>query len=154
MSSRETYHAIGLTGGIACGKSTVQQFLLALHVPVLDTDQIAHDLLNAGTEQAAAIHDAFGKHVMSSDGSVDRKRLGDLVFRDDRERERLNAIMHPAIRKVWMGWLAQHRKTFAVVSIPLLFETGVEGEFDGVLCIWAPETLMTKTYTSHLGRVP
>jgi dephospho-CoA kinase len=141
-SQSKTYCSIGLTGGIACGKSEVQQTLLDLGVPVLDTDGVAHELLKAGTEQVNAIRSAFGDDVMAADGSVDRSRLGSRVFSDVTERKRLNAIMHPAIRSVWMNWLQTHRDRFAVVSIPLLFETGVESQFDGVLCIWSPEQLM------------
>jgi len=142
-SPSKTFYAIGLTGGIACGKNEVQHCLLALGVPVLDTDSIAHDLLAPHTEQARAIRNAFGDDVMAVDGSVDRSRLGRLVFADESERQRLNRIMHPAIRSVWMTWLDHHRGQFAVVSIPLLYETGVETHFDGVLCVWAPEQLMT-----------
>lgn len=138
----KTYRSIGLTGGIACGKSEVQTRLLELGVPVLDTDRVAHELLRPGTEQARAVRDAFGGEVLTAEGGVDRSRLGARVFADPAERKRLNRIMHPAIRGIWLAWLEARPDQFVVVSIPLLYETGAETHFDGVLCVWAPESIM------------
>lgn len=137
-----TYRSIGLTGGIACGKSEVQKHLIRLGVPVLDTDRVAHELLRPGTEQVAAIRETFGEGVLTAEGGVDRSRLGKIVFGDEAARQRLNGIMHPAIRAIWLEWLEARRDVWAVVSIPLLYETGAEIHFDGVLCVWAPESLM------------
>ena len=133
---------IGLTGGIACGKSEVQRVLLDHGVPVLDTDRVAHEAMRPGTDTHRQVVQAFGESILAADGSIDRSRLGGIVFRDPQARERLNRLVHPEVGRQWRAWLAEREEPLAVVSIPLLFECGLENEFDGVLCVWAPETLM------------
>lgn len=134
---------IGLTGGIACGKSEVEKRLRDhWKLPVLDTDQLGHALLKADSSVIDALVKAFGKEILAPNGDVDRKILGQKVFADDAQREKLNAIVHPEIRKRWQRWCAERTEPLSVVSIPLLHECGYKPHFDGVLCIWAPEELM------------
>jgi dephospho-CoA kinase len=133
---------IGLTGGIACGKSEVTSRLIHHRIPVLDTDHVAHDLLKAGEPVHAAVLAAFGKEFLDTQGHLDRRKLGKLVFADPKARTKLNGLMHPEIGKRWRTWLAGQEGPLAVVAIPLLFEAGLEKEFDDILCVWAPETLM------------
>jgi dephospho-CoA kinase len=89
---------VGLTGGIASGKSTAAAFFRALGVPVVDADQVARDVVAVGTPGLAAVAAAFGAGVLQTDGSLDRRRLREIVFADPAKRRRLEAILHPLIR--------------------------------------------------------
>ena len=133
---------IGLTGGIACGKSEVQKFLMSQGIPVLDTDRVAHEVMLPGSDVFDAVVDAFGETILGSDGRIDRPSLGKIVFADPDARVRLNRLVHPEVGRRWRAWLEAQTSGLAVVAIPLLFECGLQNEFEGVLCIWAPETIM------------
>ncbi len=137
---------LGLTGGIACGKSTAAELLRARGWTVVDSDAIAHRLMLPGGETWQKIVDAFGPTVLHSDQTINRGVLGNLVFQDPRLREKLNSLTHPAIRKAWQ----KERESFLnkppadapgsppegmVVVIPLLFEAGLESEFADVACV-------------------
>ena len=127
---------IGLTGGIATGKSHVLDRFRQRGVPCLDADELAHGVTAAGTEATAAIAERFGAEVLAADGSVDRKKLGSIVFADPAARRELEAIVHPAVhRAIAMGVRAFELMgdALAVVDIPLLFETGAEKTFDRVI---------------------
>jgi len=107
-----------------------------LGVPVVDADALVHEALRAGRPAAAAVRLRFGDAVMTPDGDVDRGRLGALVFQDDAARRDLEAILHPAVYLAiheWMDVLAARREPMAVAEIPLLYETGHEGDFDCVV---------------------
>lgn len=128
---------LGLTGGIGMGKSTAGELLRQLGARVLDTDQIARDLVKSGQPALEEIRRRFGDDVIQSDGELNRQKLGLLVFSDDAARQDLEGILHPRIRQVWMtqadAWKEQGVFT-VVITIPLLFETGSEAEFDSTLC--------------------
>jgi dephospho-CoA kinase len=133
---------IGLTGGIASGKSAVETFLRELGWPVLDTDRVAHEVMAPGSSVHRAIAAAFGPGILGPDGAILRRELGRLVFADAEARHRLNALVHPEVGRRWREWLARQTGPLAVVSIPLLHEVGAEKDFDGVLCVWSPEDRM------------
>ena len=127
---------VALTGGIGTGKTVVLNHLRLLGVPVIDADEVAHAVIAAGTPGAAAVQTRFGSSVMAPDGGVDRARLGALVFRDPVARRDLEAIVHPAVYQAIQSWMAARAargETLAVAEIPLLFETGHEGDFDRVV---------------------
>ena len=132
---------IGLTGGIACGKSTLAEGLRARGWHVIDTDRIAHDVLLPGTETWKNVVDAFGSSILQPDQSIDRKVLGRLVFADPLQRAKLNEITHPAIRSVWQREREERARThpthFLAVMIPLLFECELEQMFSAVWCVGA-----------------
>ena len=136
-----TTYGIGLTGGIACGKSTLAEGLRARGWHVIDTDRIAHDVLLAGTETWKNVVDAFGSTILQPDQSIDRKVLGRLVFADPLLRIKLNEITHPAIRSVWQREREERARThpthFLAVMIPLLFECELEQMFSAVWCVGA-----------------
>src|SRR4051794_23222774 len=119
---------VALTGGIATGKSHVLEQFRRRGVPVLDADHLAHGVMAPGTEATAAIATRFGPGVMASDGAIDRKALGRIVFADAHARRELETIVHPAVyRGIEAGLRAfdvLERAPFAVVDIPLLFESG------------------------------
>ena len=134
-------HEIGLTGGIACGKSTLAEGLRARGWHVIDTDRIAHDVLLPGTETWKNVVDAFGSSILQPDQSIDRKVLGRLVFADPLLRAKLNEITHPAIRSVWQREREERARTHPThslaVMIPLLFECELEQMFSAVWCVGA-----------------
>jgi dephospho-CoA kinase len=136
-----TTYGIGLTGGIACGKSTLAEGLRGRGWHVIDTDRIAHDLLLVGTETWKNVVDAFGSTILQPDQSIDRKVLGRLVFADPLLRIKLNEITHPAIRSVWQREREERARThpthFLAVMIPLLFECELEQMFSAVWCVGA-----------------
>ncbi|KAF7966766.1 hypothetical protein HWV62_37057 [Athelia sp. TMB] len=115
---------IGLTGGIATGKSSVSA-LLAPHIPIIDADLLARAAVAPGTRALRAITRAFGPEVLLADGSLDRKKLGSVVFGDEAKRRTLNAIVHPAVRRAMLWavvkcWMRGERA--CVLDVPLLIE--------------------------------
>lgn len=117
---------IGLTGGIASGKSTVSDMFKKLNIPVIDADVIAREVVNQGKPAYKEIVQAFGNDILHEDESINRKKLGDIIFRDDRKRDILNGIVHPAVRKEMIAKKEEYiRKgeTTVVLDIPLLFES-------------------------------
>jgi dephospho-CoA kinase len=133
--------SIGLTGGIACGKSTLAEGLRARGWHVIDTDRIAHELLLPGQPVGKNVVDAFGSSILQPDQSIDRKVLGRLVFADPLLRAKLNEITHPAIRSVWQREREERARTHPThslaVMIPLLFECELERMFSAVWCVGA-----------------
>ncbi|MCC6233146.1 MAG: dephospho-CoA kinase [Verrucomicrobiales bacterium] len=129
---------IGVTGGIGMGKSTAARLLRELGVAVVDTDDVAREVVEPGTPGLAAVRSEFGQEVIRADGTLDRAALGVRVFSDAVQRARLEAILHPLIRAEWGRRLdawATAGVPWAAVVIPLLFETGVEARFDAVVCV-------------------
>lgn len=131
---------IGLTGGIAAGKSLVSQVLGELGAVVIDADVLAREVVEPGTPGLRAIVARFGEHLVLSDGSLDRPRLGELVFGDPGARSDLNNIVHPRVRAA-AGVLEEGAPSDAVVVhvIPLLVETGQQDAFDAVLVVDVPQ---------------
>lgn len=128
----------GLTGGVGMGKSTAAGFLLQLGVRVVDTDELARELVRPGEPALARIREEFGEKVMAIDGSLNRTELARIVFNNDATRKKLEAILHPRIRERWQARVEQWRKEncpLAVVIIPLLFETRAETCFDKIICV-------------------
>ncbi len=135
---------IALTGGIATGKSYVLEQFRRRGVACLDADELAHGVTAAETEATTAIAARFGVEMLAADGSVDRKKLGPIVFADASARRELEAIVHPAVhRAIAMGVRAFEMMgdTLAIVDVPLLYETGAEKNFDRVIVTACPEEL-------------
>jgi len=140
---------IALTGGIATGKSYVLDRFRRLGVPCLDADELAHGVTAAGTEATAAIAARFGADVLAADGAVDRTKLGPIVFADASARRELETIVHPAVYRAITAGLRGFELVgdgdFAVVAVPLLFETGAEKSFDRVIVTaCAPDTQIAR----------
>lgn len=132
---------VALTGGIGSGKTTVSQHLAELGAAVIDTDLIAHALTAPGGAAMAAIATAFGPGAIAADGSLDRVTMRRLIFSDARARHKLEAILHPLIRARMDEQLAQVQAPYAVLAIPLLFETGWTDVADRILVVDLPEPL-------------
>lgn len=130
---------IGLTGGIGSGKTTVANLFAGLGVEIVDTDAIAHNLVEPGKPALARIIEAFGESVLGPDGQLDRRRLGRLVFENPGQRRRLEAILHPLIREEVNRRTAAVTTPYCLVVIPLLIETGFTDTVDRILVIDAEE---------------
>src|SRR5947208_3799940 len=127
---------VALTGGIATGKSYVLDRFRQHGVPCLDADQLAHGVTAAQTEATAAIAARFGAAILATDGSVDRRKLGPIVFADAAARRELEAIVHPGVQRAIAAGIRGFERLgdpVAVVDIPLLYETGAEKGFDRVI---------------------
>ena len=120
------------------GKSACADLLRVRHIPVIDTDRLAHQLVEPGQPALAQIQSAFGPDIVGPDGSLRRAQLARRVFSDPAARKQLEQILHPPIREAWRAqigiWLVEGHR-LAVVVIPLLFETGAEKELDATICI-------------------
>lgn len=129
---------IGLTGGIAMGKSTVAGRFERRGLPVVDSDVLARQVVEPGQPALDEIREQFGAEVMDGTGRMDRAAMARRVFTDEGARRALEAILHPRIREAWQreaqGW-RQSGRPAGVVVIPLLFETDAGGEFDTVVCV-------------------
>lgn len=126
---------IALTGGVASGKSTVARLFEALGAKLIDTDQVARDIVAPGTPALAQIAGQFGPEVLRADGALDRARLREIVFSDPAARARLEAITHPAIRERVAGISARAGGPYQIIAVPLLVETGTQRQYDRVLLV-------------------
>ncbi|MBA3780734.1 MAG: dephospho-CoA kinase [Nocardioides sp.] len=130
---------VGLTGGVASGKSTVSAMLASLGAVVVDADVLAREVVAPGTSGLAEIVEAFGPEVLGDDGGLDRPSLGALVFADEQKRRTLEAIIHPRVRARGAELEgAAGPDAIVVHDIPLLVETGQAGSFDAVIVVDVP----------------
>ena len=131
---------IGLTGGIASGKSTVASMLRDLDCPVLAADALGHELLEPGQTAYAEVVREFGIDILDSYGNVDRTALGEIVFADAEKRERLNQILHPRIQEIIQKWFAALDQVggpgLAVVEAALIVEAGYQKDLDKLVVCW------------------
>jgi dephospho-CoA kinase len=135
---------IGLTGGIASGKSRVAEILKNKGFKVVDADLIAREVVQAGTSGLKAVVDKFGVEVLLPDGGLDRKKLGRLVFGQPGKLKQLEDILHPLVKKETARQRQEHQEQghdFVFYDVPLLFEKKMESEFDGILVVVASEAL-------------
>jgi dephospho-CoA kinase len=151
-------YLIGLTGGIASGKSTVARRLVEHGAVHTDADDLARRVVEPGRPALAAIVQEFGPGVLRSDGTLDRAKLGELVFSDDAAREKLNAIVHPAVRAL-SGKLIERAATedpdvVVVYDVPLLVEAAVDHPFDLVVVTNAPRKTQVQRLVEQRGYDP
>ena len=127
---------VALTGGIATGKSHVRARLESLGIPTVDADILARDAVAPGSAGLAAVVHRFGTEVCDANGTLNRRKIGAIVFRDPQARRDLEQIVHPYVREMTERWFASldpKRVPFAVADIPLLFEGRREADFDAVI---------------------
>jgi dephospho-CoA kinase len=132
---------VGLTGGIASGKSTVAALFAALGVPVIDLDEIAREVVAPGTALLAQVLDHFGPAVRAADGGLNRRALRDIVFADAVKRRELEALMHPAMRARAAQRSLQAGGPYQIIVDPLIAETRSAGRYDRVLLVDCDEAL-------------
>jgi len=141
---------IGLTGGIASGKSTVSQFLKELGAVTIDADKVGHEAFKPNTETWREVVAAFGKEILAPDGEIDRQKLGRIVFSDSQALARLNQIVHPRIYALAKARIEDYRRQgvkVVVLEAPLLLEVDPPSLADEVDEVWvtvAPEAVVLK----------
>jgi dephospho-CoA kinase len=143
---------VGLTGGIASGKSTVSSMLSELGAVVIDADLIAREVVAKGTPGLAAVVEAFGPEMLTAEGELDRPKMGALVFADEARRRVLEGIVHPLVFERYAELEAAAPADGIVVhDIPLLVESGRAGEFDAVVVVDAPEEVQVERMVRDRG---
>lgn len=142
---------VALTGGIGSGKSTVSDRLAALGVPVIDADLLARKLTEPGNATLDRITQAFGSGILNQDGSLDRAALRRIAFADEAARRRLEEILHPRIRALMEQRLSQLDTPYALLVIPLLFETGQTDLADRILVVDVPEEVQIRRVQQRSG---
>lgn len=133
---------VGLTGGIACGKTTVAKMFGDLGIPVVDADELAREVVEPGTPGLARIVEEFGEGVLDAEGRLDRKRLGDVVFDDEQARSKLNGILHPLIGAAGARHIANLQESpapYILYEAALLVETGSYKAFSALVVVSADE---------------
>ena len=158
MTTPSTPSAFGLTGGIACGKTTVAGYFRELGAHILDADVLGHELLMPGEPAYQEAIKRFGDRVLDLTGAVDRRKLGSVVFSDARERQALNAILHPRIiariGELVRDQQSRNPQALVIVDAPLIYEAGIAADFRKVIVVWCRpeqqlERLMAKTGLSR-----
>lgn len=152
--TRDRELRIGLTGGIASGKSTVADMFADLGVPIIDTDVIAHQTVEPGQPGFDAVVDRFGMGILNEDGRIDRRRLRGLVFENHEERRALEAILHPLIRTRTLELAQQAGGPYQLLVVPLLVETGFAALVDRVLVVDCPEAQQRTRLLARDGETP
>jgi dephospho-CoA kinase len=143
---------VGLTGGVASGKSTVSAILAELGAVVIDADVLAREVVAPGTDGLAAVVEQFGPDVLAADGSLDRPKVGAIVFADPEKRRALEAIIHPRVRaRAAEIEAAAPPGSVVVHDIPLLVETGQAAGFDAVVVVDVPTDLQVERMASVRG---
>ena len=152
MSTRA--YRVGLTGGIASGKSTAAKFFGALGVPILDSDQIARDVVEPGQPPLERLVERFGKKILTADGHLDRPALRDIVFSDPKARADLEALTHPAIGAAMEARSAAAGGPYQILVIPLLVEKNLAAHVDRVLVVDCDEELQVRRLRDRDGSTP
>ena len=140
---------VGLTGGIASGKSTVAEHFAVLGVPVIDADAVAREVVTPGEPALAQLVAAFGEDIVTSEGELDRARLREAAFSDDGHRRQLEAILHPAIGERMQQRINEADSPYVIQMVPLLVETGGHQLVDRVLVVDAPESTQIERVTAR-----
>lgn len=135
---------VGLTGGVASGKSTAAAAFGALDVPMLNADQVAREVVARGTAALKRIREEFGAEFLTPDGELDRPRMRRHVFGDAAARRALERITHPAIRERMLAWRNAQASPYCILDVPILVESGMDALVDRVLVIDAPEEVQVE----------
>ncbi len=157
-SSRSLSHrglVVGLTGGIASGKSTVARIFRDLGAHVIDADELAREVVKPGSDGWREVVKTFGREYLLPDGSLDRKKLAKRIFSCPEDKARLEAIIHPRIldlrQKLTQEILERHPRAIIVFEVPLLIEKGLQDRMDRVVVVWVPRELQIKRLMERDG---
>ena len=146
---------IGLTGGIACGKSTVSAMLVNRGAILVDADQLARDVVEPGSPVLERVAAQFGQAVLHPDGSLNRKKLGEIVFADPEARKQLEGLLHPPIRALMREQMETAEREYpdrlVVVDVPLLYESGLEFMFQEVMVVYVPSEIQLQRLIQRDG---
>jgi dephospho-CoA kinase len=142
--------AVAVTGGIGAGKSEALRAFERHGAAVISSDEIVHELLRSDEEVRAAVRDRFGERAFGPDGAVDRARIAEIVFADERELDWLERLLHPRVVAAYLSWREELARlpeppAVCVTEVPLLYEVGGEGRFDAVVVVTAsPEVRLSR----------
>ena len=142
---------IGLTGGIACGKTTASDFFSDQGIEIIDADLVSREVVEPGQPALQAIVDLFGSTMLDQDGRLDRQMMRNLVFADTDKRKQLEAILHPVIRSRLAELLDASHGPYVIFSVPLLIESGLQARADRVLVIDVEPQIQLKRLTDRDG---
>jgi len=145
---------VGLTGGIASGKTTVSKLFAALGVPIIDADEVSREVVAPGTTLLARIAAQFGPEIIASDGSLNRRALRERIFAEPALRLELEALTHPAIREAMEARSRIAGGRYQIFAIPLLAERGRDGRVDRVLVVDCSEALQRRRLQARDGSSP
>ncbi len=148
---------IGLTGSIASGKSTVAKMMTALGLPIVDADIVARDVVEPGSKTLTLIAENFGEEILLEDGSLDRTKLGDIIFHEPAKRKILNDIMHPAIREEMLRQrdaFVEAGQKHIIMDIPLLFESKLQHFVERIIVVSVREDVQLRRLMerNHLSK--
>ncbi len=135
---------VGLTGGISSGKSTVSSYLKQLKIPVIDADKVARKVVEPNSQGAKEIRKAFGSDVFKKDGSLNRQKLGELVFSNTENRQKLDELLQPLIKIMILEEIEAYRQkgeNMIVLDLPLLFEKNYEKLCEEIIVVYVPKEL-------------
>ncbi len=145
---------VGLTGGIACGKTVVRRRLAELGTYTIDADATVHELMAPGTELTLEIERAFGEQMLAVDGAVDRARLGTLVFENSETRDRLNRMVHPRVverQEESLRKASESGEPMAIVDAALMIEVGTYLKYDFLVVVYCPRALQIERLMKRDG---
>jgi len=142
---------VGLTGSIAVGKSFVCEVLREHNIPVLDADITAREVVAPGTAGLDAVVREFGRDILTREGEMDRKKVGEIVFANEEKRQRLNSIIHPLVIEAQDGWLKEQSADVAVIDAALLIESGGYKRFDKLIVVWCENDIQLQPLVSRDG---
>lgn len=146
---------IGLTGGIATGKSTVANMLEKRGARIVDADKIAREIVLPGSPVLQQVASRFGQAILQEDGSLNRKKLGDIIFSDPKAKKDLEQLLHPPIRNILRQRVQQYEEEnpqgLVVADIPLLFESGLQSMFPEIMVVYVPESVQLKRLMARNG---
>ncbi|KRE70026.1 dephospho-CoA kinase [Paenibacillus sp. Soil750] len=146
---------IGLTGGIACGKSTVSRMLVSRGALLIDADQIARDVVEPGSPVLEQVAAHFGQAVIGPDGSLQRKKLGEIIFGSPEARKQLDGLLHPPIRAKMREQMTLYERDFptklVVVDVPLLIESNLVSMFEEIMVVYIPRHLQLERLMQRDG---
>jgi dephospho-CoA kinase len=144
---------VGLTGGIATGKSTVGAMFLELGCHLIDSDRITHALLEPGQAVYHTVVGEFGREVLDADGTIDRRKLGSIVFKDPLARNKLNSIVHPAVIRRQQEWLKEVESAdpngIAIVDAALMIEVGTYKNYEKIIVVSCPPEIQRQRLTAR-----
>lgn len=147
-------YILGLTGGIATGKSTVSQYFFGKGFPVVDADVVARRVVEPGTEGLEKIKGYFGPEIVQTDGTLNREKLGAIIFADATKREALNAILSTLIRRTITEDVAEFvndNQPLIILDIPLLYEASYEAQCDAVMVVYTSEAVQLERLMARNG---
>lgn len=134
-ASQRNKYLIGLTGGVASGKSTVAGYFSAYGIQIISADVIAKNQLSESSPTLNKVIELFGVSILNDEEKLDRSKLRELIFKNDQAREQLNAIMHPAILKDMFEQAKEAQSAYVILEIPLLVETGMQAHLDRIVVV-------------------